>query len=156
SIKVTTATANTKPLAEQLPALLESAMQGHDSRITIENKSPQTIITCNITSYSVPQIQTLTKTGPTIPQKSGSQPAAQQYKKVTGAITAAYKARDARTGKALDAAVIEVKVNEDYDMGGGKSKSVAETVNPKRLIGSLKHHEAEEAIPATVEDVNQM
>ncbi len=155
SIKVTSTAANSKTLADQLPALLEAAMQGNDSRITTDSKSPQTIITCNITSYRVPTIQTLTRSSANI-SKKGTQPTSQQYKKVTGSAIVAYKAREAKSGKTLDSAIVEVKVNEDYDLGGGKSKSVAETVNPKRLIGSLKHHEAEEAIPATVEDVNQI
>jgi hypothetical protein len=155
SVKATGTSASTKPLADQLGTLLETALQHNDSRITIESKGAQTVITCTITSYSVPKIQTLTRENTSLTKK-GTQSTGQQYKKVTGSITAAYKARDAKTGKTLDAATVEAKVNEDYDAGGGKTKSVAETVNPKRIIGSLKHHEAEEAIPASVEDVNQI
>lgn len=155
SVKVIATPANSQAIARQLGPLLETALQQSDSRITIENGNPQTIVTCNITSYKPPVRQVLSRPN-TVVTKRGAQTTAQPYQKVTGAMTVAYSAKDARSGKALDAATIQGKYDVDFEASGSRTRSIAESVNPKKLLGAIKgRHEAGEAIPGSDEDVIQ-
>lgn len=155
NVKVIATSSNSQAVAKQLGPLLETALQQNDNRITIEGKNPRTVITCNITSYKPPVRQVLSRPN-TVVTKRGAQTTPQPYQKVTGAVTVAYNAKDAHSGKALDAATIQGKYDVDFEASGSRTKSVAEAVNPKKLLGAIKgKHEASEAIPGSDEDVIQ-
>ena len=154
SVKVKSTAANTSSIAQALGPLVETMLQQSDKRVIIENAKPQTLIECNITNYVPPQIQKLTR-GTAVPTKKGTQQP-QPYTKVTGDLVVAYRAKDVRTGRALDAAVLESKINQDYEQSGQKTKSLKDTFGGG--LASFGHsitgsHQEEDAVPATSEAV---
>lgn len=157
-VKATAVSANALPVP--LTSLIETMLQQSDNRVVVDDSKPQTLIFCTITGYIPPRIQNLTRTVTTSNNKkifsTQSQQQQQPYKKVTGELSISYRATDLRTHKTLDAAVLETKINTDYEANGSKTSSFGESLsNLRKMPGSImKKHEAEEAIPGNTEEVN--
>ncbi|MBV9759759.1 MAG: hypothetical protein JO340_04255 [Acidobacteriaceae bacterium] len=164
-IKLTVTTAkgvNGGLLAQQLSPDIESYLQNSDHRIAVVADKPQTLIDCTITGYIAPVIQHLTRPPVVSKGKKGTTTTTpgQPYTHVTGELIVAYQARDAKTGKALDAALLESRIERDYDQDEQKSTSTGPihlpTVHwPPSGTNPLAKHDAEDTAPLSPEDVNQ-
>ena len=162
SVKITT----TAPAANALPVsmtpLVETTLQQNDNRIVIESSKPQVLISCVITGYIPPRIENLTHPGTPAGKNifTGKQQAAQPgqpYKKVTGQLTVSYRALDLKNNKTLDAAVLDTKLNAEYDANSSKTNPGSWKIGFPKKNSSTDDNSSQQAgaEPASTEEVNQ-
>lgn len=134
SVRVVPTAQGSKDIADELRAFMETKLAAGDHRITINNEHPQTVIACEITSYIPPASTRIAQTQTPqstlhIPfgKKNSSPP--EQITKVTGNLALSYRATEPSSGKNLDAAVLESKVDRDYGANGAQRQSIKDTIS---------------------------
>ena len=157
SVKVTASAPGSNTLPTNLSPLLETTLQHYDTHIVIENAKPQVLISCVITGYVPPRIQNLvhpgTAAGKNIFGKQQAAQPGQPYTKVNGELTVSYRAQDLKSRRTLDAAVLETKINAEYEANSNsKLSSIKIPFGKKDPTTSGK--EADPA-PASTEEVNE-
>lgn len=124
-----TATGLQQDLPTDLKSTLESLIIRSDSRLRSEDKHPDTVIACRITSYAQPQPQMTSQPGVALAgKKSGLQN--EQMERVSGLLTVAFQARGGG-GRSLAADNVTAKFDQEYSASGaatGILHSVTHTV----------------------------
>ncbi len=152
---------------ELLKARLESGLFARDSRLKSEERSPETIIVCNITrldandgAWEQRTVKEYQKTGQHTEynQKKNKYetkddwnyvPVTRRYKIVKGGINISYLARDAKTNATLDAHNIQAEFNREYLEGSG---ALSDHETREALINSAVEQLARRLTP-TVEPI---
>ena len=104
-------------LATDLKSTLESMLIHNDSRLRSEDGSPDTVISCRITTYATPQPQMTSQAVLTPGQKSKVQ--SQPMERITGVLTVSFQAKD-RSGKSLGADIVTAKFDKEYSANGAQ------------------------------------
>lgn len=136
-------------LPRDLQALLETELLKDDPRLREDEKSPSTIVSCQITGYSQPQ-STVTSRPALAVSKSGEKN--QSFTRVTGALSVSFQARTSG-GQMLISDNIHAKYDEEFATSSNSaSRGVKDTVTStvtgawSRLRGGA---ESEESKPPT-------
>ncbi len=122
--KVTARDPKNADVAGSLKDLLETELLKNNEKLKNDSASPDLLITCAVTVFDIPPPQPFTRTEVVLEKgKQIEQPV--KYNKITASLEVSYQAKDARTGKALDADNVSAKYSEDFEAGanqqGGKS-----------------------------------
>ena len=104
-------------LATDLKSTLESMLIHNDSRLRSEDGSPDTVISCRITTYATPQPQMTSQAVLTPGQKNKVQ--SQPMERITGVLTVSFQAKD-RSGKSLGADIVTAKFDKEYSANGAQ------------------------------------
>jgi hypothetical protein len=153
--KVTARDPKNADVAGSLKDLLETELLKNNEKLKTDNTSPELLITCAITIFDIPPPQPFTRTEVVLEKgKQIEQPI--KYNKITGSLEVSYQAKDARTGKALDADNISAKYSEDYEAGanqqGGKSLGT-KMIDPfKRAAGKKTENSSGPPSPAELRE----
>jgi hypothetical protein len=102
-------------VAQALLDMLLVTLQKNDTRLHADKNSPDAVITYSIITYETPPPTNYTRQEPQYQNKRLIQVPV-QYSKVTGELTIAYRAMDARK-KTLDAGSITIKYSQDFQVG---------------------------------------
>lgn len=123
-----------KAAAENLHDTLEAELLKYNNQFTVDDTSPTTSVSCNITDLLIPGTKVVYRTE-SQRVKVGSKWQMQQqkraYQEVTGSINVAYQVKDSKSGHILDADNLQGKYNQEFDAGGNKtdgSQSLTKTV----------------------------
>ncbi len=142
-------------ISGSLKDLLETELLKNNDRLKTDNSSPELVITCNVTTFEVPPLQPFTRTEVVLEKgKQIEQPV--KYNKITGTLEISYQAKDAHTGRALDADNVSAKYSEDFEAGanqqGGKSLGT-KMIDPfKRAAGKKTENSSGPPSPAELRD----
>jgi hypothetical protein len=110
----------TTGLIADLKSTLESVLIRNDSRLrSADTSRPDTIISCRITSYAIPQPQ-MTQQAALAPGARGGSLQNQQMERVTGVLTVSFQAKDGRSGRSLAADNVSAKFDEEYSAAGAQ------------------------------------
>ena len=112
NVVVTTPAGMQQDLPTDLKSTLESLLIRDDSRLRSEDVHPETVITCRITSFAMPQPQMSQQAVLTPGAKAGSVQN-QQMERVTGVLTVSFQAKD-RAGHSLAADNVTAKFDQEY------------------------------------------
>jgi hypothetical protein len=112
NVVVTTAAGLQQDLPVDLKSTLESLLIRDDSRLRTEDAHPDTVISCRITSYGLPQPQSTSQAVLTPGAKSGNVQS-QAMLRYTGMLTVSFQAKD-RSGHSLAADNVTAKFDEEY------------------------------------------
>jgi hypothetical protein len=104
-------------LPTDLKSTLESLIIRSDSRLRSEDKRPDTVISCRITSYAQPQPQLTSQPGFSMGKKTGLQN--EQMERVSGLLTVAFQARGG--GRSLAADNVTAKFDQEYSASGAET-----------------------------------
>lgn len=128
AVKASGQTAALKPAAEKLRTLLESELLSADSRLTVDEKSPQTLVEVTVvedtgkntwgTRMMVERVDTGREDAKGKPIYHDEK-TPQKYETVTHTLSVAFKARDVRTKANLDADSFTKKFSQEYVDGDG-------------------------------------
>jgi len=144
-VKVTSRDPKHADLAAILKDRLETELAKSNPHLQADEKSPELVITCIVTSFDLPpeehfsNNETVMAKGP--PNAQGKQQTrptqvAVEYKKIKGSLDVSYEARD-RNQHTLDAKNVPAKYSEDFNAATNQSvaKSTAgKTGDPFKLI----------------------
>jgi hypothetical protein len=109
-------------IGPDLASTLEALLIRNDSRLRSEDTHPDTLITCQVTTYAQPPAQTTMQPGVQI----GKTPAkATPLVRVTGILTVSFEAKDTRTGRNLSADTVTAKFDQEYNSGGAQQPGFA-------------------------------
>ena len=111
-IKVIATAPGSAQLAATLVPEIQSLLQQADHRITTTSPHPATRIETNIITYTPYKVEEV-KIGTDTTYKGKTTPAAKGHV-VTADLTLAYRAISIKTGRPIDAAVVEAKIKENY------------------------------------------
>ncbi len=117
-IKVLSTAPNGAPLAAILQPQIQAMLQQADHRISTDSPHPATRIECNILTYTPYQVQQVVM-GKDTTVKGKVYPAA-RGQVVTATVTLAYRAVSIKTGKPIDAAIVDAKLKENYGIPATK------------------------------------
>jgi hypothetical protein len=117
NVVVTTAAGLQQDLPTDLKSTLESLLIRDDSRLRTEDAHPDTVISCRITSYGLPQPQFTSQAVLALGAKGGLQN--QPMERVTGVLTVSFQAKD-RSGHSLAADNVTAKFDEEYSAAGAQ------------------------------------
>jgi hypothetical protein len=178
SVKVTSHDPKYADLTGKLKDLLETELLKDNDKLHVDAGSPELVINCIVTNFSVPPPQPFTR-NEVVMQKGKQLQQPVQYNKITGSLELSYQARDPK-GRALDADNITANYSEDFEAGtnqqagksfgskvadpfkrmaGKKTEDSSGPPNPTELRENLIHkaiHEIASRITATNEPVEIM
>src|ERR1700733_1142632 len=101
-------------IGPDLASTLESILLRNDSRLRSEDTHPDTLITCQVTTYAQPPAQVTMQPGVQI-GKTPAKPT--PLTRVTGILTVSFQAKDTRTGRSLSADTVTAKFDQEYNAG---------------------------------------
>jgi hypothetical protein len=130
---------------------LEAELLKNDRRLSTEEKHPDSVITCNITEYVPPTVQTSTRSTYVPGSKKQNQETVTRY---SGMLKIAYTAKDAHSGRTLDSSNITAKYDDEFNQYGSTNKGVTESLASQ--WNKLKHGKFTADKPPTAGDVRDM
>jgi hypothetical protein len=150
SIKVVvTAKAIQADVAPDLASTLEALLLRYDTRLRSEDTHPDTLITCQVTTYAQPPPTTTMQPGVQI----GKTPAkATPLVRVTGILTASFEAKDTHSGKNLSSDTVTAKFDQEYNSTGAQQPGFAASF--KHLGDQITHGKSEEDKPPTAAELH--
>lgn len=139
-------------IAPDLASTLEAILIRNDSRLRSEDTHPDTLITCQVTTYAQPPAQTTMQPGVQI----GKTPAkATPLVRVTGILTVSFEAKDTRTGRNLSADSVTAKFDQEYNSAGAQQPGFAASF--KHLGDQItKGKQEDDKIPTAAELHNRL
>jgi hypothetical protein len=129
---------------QDLKSMLEAELLKDDSRLRLEDKNADTLITCTVTQYSQPTPQSSTRSVYEIGSKKPQNETVTRY---TGLLTVAYQAKDRHSGRILDSANITAKFDDEFNQNGSTKGGITSGITG--TFGRLKHGRTEADTPPT-------
>ena len=121
NVKTGARDAQNTEVAQQLTTILETELLKNDPNLRIETGSAATAISCVVTNFSVPPVQTVDKSVLS-EQKMGKDlrqvQQNEKFNRVTGSIDVAYRATSG--GRTVDSQNVSAKYAEDFEQGTGR------------------------------------
>ncbi len=121
SVKTGARQASNSEVAQQLTTILETELLKNDPNLRIETGNAATAISCVVTNFSVPPVQSVDKSVLS-DQKIGKDlrqvQQTQKFNRVTGSIDVAYRATSG--GRTVDSQSMTAKYAEDFEQGTGR------------------------------------
>lgn len=121
NVKTGAREARNTEVAQQLTTILETELLKNDPNLRIETGSAATAISCVVTNFSVPPMQTVDKSvlsdqkiGKDLRQVQQNE----KFNRVTGSIDVAFRATSA--GRTVDSQNVSAKYAEDFEQGTGR------------------------------------
>ena len=127
-----------------LKSMLETELMKDDVRLRVEDKNPDTLITCTITQYAQPKPTTSTQQTYDMGSKKPQNETITRY---TGLLTVAYSAKDHRTGRTLDSENVTAKYDDEFNANGSTKGGVTAAFN--NTLNRIKHGKSEADTPPT-------
>jgi hypothetical protein len=153
TVKVVAVAKGLQPdIGPDLASTLEAILIRNDSRLRSEDTHPDTLISCQVTTYAQPPAQTTMQPGVQI----GKTPAkATPLVRVTGILTVSFEAKDTHTGKALSADTVTAKFDQEYNSTGAQQAGFAASF--KHLGDQItKGRQEDDKIPTAAELHNRL
>jgi hypothetical protein len=136
-------------IAPDLASTLEALLIRNDSRLRSEDAHPDTLISCDVTTYAQPPAQTTMQPGVQI----GKTPAkATPLTRVTGILTVSFQAKDTRTNKSLSADTVTAKFDQEYSATGAQQPGFAASF--KHLGDQITKGKQEDDKPPTAAELH--
>lgn len=142
NVKTGAREARNTEVAQQLTTILETELLKNDPNLRIESGSAATAISCVVTNFSVPPVQTVDKSvlseekiGKDLRQVQQNE----KFNRVTGSIDVSYRATSG--GRTVDSQNVSAKYAEDFEQGtgrkgdkswGGVFKKPFDKINPSK------------------------
>ena len=134
-------------IGPDLASTLEAILLRNDSRLRSEDTHPDTLITCQVTTYAQPPAQVTMQPGVQI-GKTPARPT--PLTRVTGILTVSFQAKDVRTGRSLSADSVTAKFDQEYNSTGAQQPGFAASF--KHLGDQItKGRQEEDKIPTAAE-----
>jgi hypothetical protein len=134
-------------IGPDLASTLEAILLRNDSRLRSEDTHPDTLVTCQVTTYAQPPAQVTMQPGVQI-GKTPAKPT--PLTRVTGILTVSFQAKDTRTGRSLSADTVTAKFDQEYNAGGAQQPGFAASF--KHLGNQItKGKQEEDKIPTAAE-----
>jgi hypothetical protein len=150
SIKVVaTAKGFQADIGPDLTSTLEALLIRNDARLRSEEEHPDTLISCQVTTYAQPP--------PTVTMQPGVQIGKTPAKptpltRVTGVLTVSFQAKDTRTNKSLSADNVTAKFDQEYNSTGAQQPGFAASF--KHLGDQITKGKQEEDKPPTAAELH--
>jgi hypothetical protein len=136
-------------IGPDLASTVEALLIRNDSRLRSEEAHPDTLITCQVTTYAQPPAQTTMQPGIQI----GKTPAkATPMTRVTGILTVSFEAKDTRTNRSLSADTVTAKFDQEYTSAGAQQPGFAASF--KHLGDQITKGKQEEDKPPTAAELH--
>jgi hypothetical protein len=136
-------------IGPDLASTLETLLIRNDSRLRSEDAHPDTLITCQVTTYAQPPAQTTMQQGVQV----GKTPTkATPMTRVTGILTVSFQAKDTRTNKSLSADTVTAKFDQEYTSTGAQQPGFAASF--KHLGDQIAKGRQEEDKPPTAAELH--
>jgi hypothetical protein len=161
-VRVTAKDPKRADLASTLKDRLETELLKSNPHLQVDDKSPELIITCDVTSFDMPPeqdyTQNVTGTVKTAPNAQGKQQTQLanvpvKYKRYRGTMDVSYQAHD-RSRHQLDAKNVSAKYSEDFEAATNQpvNKSAVDKMEDpfKRLFVELQNKLIDEAVEEIV------
>jgi hypothetical protein len=146
---VATAKGLQSDIGPDLASTLEAILIRNDSRLRSEDAHPDTLISCQVTTYAQPPAQTTMQPGVQI----GKTPAkATPLTRVTGILTVSFEAKDTRTNRSLSADTVTAKFDQEYTATGAQQPGFAASF--KHLGDQITKGKQEEDKPPTAAELH--
>jgi hypothetical protein len=146
---VATAKGFQSDIGPDLASTLEAILIRNDSRLRSEDAHPDTLISCQVTTYAQPPAQTTMQPGVQI----GKTPAkATPLTRVTGILTVSFEAKDTRTNRSLSADTVTAKFDQEYTAAGAQQPGFAASF--KHLGDQITKGKQEEDKPPTAAELH--
>ena len=127
-----------------LKSMLETELMKDDVRLRVEDKNPDTLITCTVTEYAQPKPTTSTQQTYALGSKKPQNETVTRY---TGLLTVAYSAKDRRSGRTLDSYNVTAKFDDEFNANGSTKGGVTGTLSS--TFNRIKHGKSEADTPPT-------
>jgi len=127
-----------------LKSMLETELMKDDVRLRVEDKAPDTLITCTVTQYAQPKPTTSTQQTYALGSKKPQNETVTRY---TGLLTVAYSAKDRRSGRTLDSYNVTAKFDDEFNANGSTKGGVTGTLS--NTFNRIKHGKSEADTPPT-------
>ncbi len=127
-----------------LKSMLETELMKDDVRLRVEDKNPDTLITCTVTEYAQPKPTTSTQQTYALGSKKPQNETITRY---TGLLTVAYSAKDRRSGRTLDSYNVTAKFDDEFNANGSTKGGVTGTLS--NTFNRIKHGKSEADTPPT-------
>jgi hypothetical protein len=135
-----------------LKSTLESLLVRDDARLRTEDVHPETIITCRVTSFAMPQPQSTSQAVLTPGAKGGSVQNQQMWR-YTGVLTVSFQAKD-RGGHSLAADNVTAKFDQEYTASGAQ-QGIAHSIT-HTMTHLTKGGQEDDTPPTAVELHNRL
>jgi Plant specific mitochondrial import receptor subunit TOM20 len=137
-----------KDVPDDLKTMLEVELQKDDARLSANDRSPDTVITCTVTQYAQPTPTTSTSQQYQLGSKKPQNVTATRY---TGLLTVAYQAKDAHSGRTIDSANVTAKYDDEFDQSGSTHKGIGGKITG--TFGTIAHGKSEADTPPTAAEL---
>jgi len=135
AVKVTSEDAGGAGLGREMRDTLETELLQDDHALSSDSAHPEVSVDCTITNLSTPPPQTVTHKGISNKGKLVDQ----KYQDVSGNLTVAYQAKDARSGQTIDSFnIAETYQHETESPAGNGSKGGGSILDPSQIPGSSR------------------
>lgn len=129
-------------VAAQLADILQTEILKGDSSLRMEPTSADVIISCTITNFSDPPAQVTVRNVTTTKKVGKKTVSSQEPKKsyeVKGALDLTYQVKDAHSGRALDADIVNIKYSQQFEdpANSSDSSSSANSTTTSKITKSL-------------------
>jgi hypothetical protein len=136
-------------IGPDLASTLEALLLRNDSRLRSEDAHPDTLVSCQVTTYAQPPAQTTMQPGVQI----GKTPAkATPLTRVTGILTVSFQAKDTKTGRSLSADTVTAKFDQEYNATGAQQAGFAASF--KHLGDQITKGRQEDDKPPTAAELH--
>jgi len=136
-------------IGPDLASTLEAILIRNDSRLRTEEAHPETLISCQVTTYAQPPPQVTMQPGVQI-GKTPAKPT--PLTRVTGILTVSFQAKDTRTGKSLSADTVTAKFDQEYNQNGAQQAGFGAAF--KHLGDQITKGKQEEDKPPTAAELH--
>ena len=160
-IQVASRSPESAEMANKISDILQAQLQKYDTNLRMDPDHPDAIVTCTITSYSMPPAQMITRNIPTTKKVGKSYVEVQEphrFYDVKGSLDLTYQAKDAHSGKTLDSDIVNEKYAQEFAVDSDTSASSQSTLSQSVSIFkkgmqkvSKKNEEAAPTVPTSTE-----
>ena len=142
-------------VAQSLSDILVTEIQKDDRRLQEDKNAPDLLVTATITHYEVPPPQTSTRSEAVL-QKGKWVQVPKQYYRLIGELEVAYRAKDRKSGRALDSQLVSAKYNREFESGTNQATDQSFTSKMSAPFKKLAGKKVEDTgVPPTPLELRQ-